>query len=586
MKESVAIAKEADTKKDFSPTRSDNSINHVRPEPERQLGSLRSVIEYISRDGGTPSVDSIATELSNMHTAQRASVLLALQRTHGNRYVQRVVSGIQAKLKVGQQGDVYEQEADRVAERVMRMSEPEIQRQVEEEQEEEILQRKPLVSGTPSVDSIATELSGMPTGGRAPALLALQQTHGNRYVQRAVAGIQAKLVVGQPGDIYEQEADRVADEVMRMPEPHVQRQAEEEEEEEEIQAKPLAEQITPLVQRQVEPEEEEEEPVQSKSLNNKASLMTANTQSKIQSLRGGGHPLPASTRAFFESRFGMDFSNVHVHTNSHAAELARSLNAKAFTKGKDVVFGAGQYVPWTSEGKRLIAHELTHVIHQLKGMEYLQRTITVNNRGCSPLPLDLSHNSTQIGAMFGTSIAYGLTNCAIRTPGHTNILGQMTNADQGEIWVENATVDPILEVQIYLTSNFGSGTCKYNWVLAHEERHKTRGCSIYGSKIPLLQSDLNALPGPTTRQAVSGNQAAVELERQALENRFRTILSCFRIEICRDIGRSNRQLDLLDYPIAFNSCPPPLPSIPVVPPIARYLSTCSTPPSGCPRTII
>lgn len=73
------------------------------------------MINNIKHDGGTPSVDSISTQLST-HTAQRAPVLLALQRTHGNRYVQRVVTGIQAKLKVGQSGDIYEQEVDQVAE--------------------------------------------------------------------------------------------------------------------------------------------------------------------------------------------------------------------------------------------------------------------------------------------------------------------------------------------------------------------------------------------------------------------------------------------------------------------------------------
>ena len=90
MKESVAIAKEANTKKEYLPTRSGNSIHRVRNEPERQISSLRRVIGNIRRDGSTPSVDSIATELSSMPVAQRASVLLALQRTHGNRYVQRV----------------------------------------------------------------------------------------------------------------------------------------------------------------------------------------------------------------------------------------------------------------------------------------------------------------------------------------------------------------------------------------------------------------------------------------------------------------------------------------------------------------
>ncbi len=115
MKESVAIAKDVAAKKDFSPTRSDNSILRLRDEPERQLGSLRAVIGNIRRNGGTPSVESIATELSDMPYSDRASALLALQHTHGNQYVQRVVTGIQAKLKVGQPGDKYEQEADRVA---------------------------------------------------------------------------------------------------------------------------------------------------------------------------------------------------------------------------------------------------------------------------------------------------------------------------------------------------------------------------------------------------------------------------------------------------------------------------------------
>jgi hypothetical protein len=81
-----------------------------------QLGSLRDVIGNIRCDGGKPSADSIATHLSSMHTAQRTPALLALQQTHGNRYVQRVVTGIQAKLKVGQPGDIYEQEVDQVAE--------------------------------------------------------------------------------------------------------------------------------------------------------------------------------------------------------------------------------------------------------------------------------------------------------------------------------------------------------------------------------------------------------------------------------------------------------------------------------------
>jgi hypothetical protein len=116
MKENVGFAKAVDAKKESSPTRSDNNIQGLRNKPERQFGSLRAVIDIISRDGGKPSVESIATHISSMHTTERTPALLALQCTHSNRYVQRVVTGIQAKLKVGQPGDVCEQEVDQVAE--------------------------------------------------------------------------------------------------------------------------------------------------------------------------------------------------------------------------------------------------------------------------------------------------------------------------------------------------------------------------------------------------------------------------------------------------------------------------------------
>jgi hypothetical protein len=95
----------------------------------------------------------------------------------------------------------------------------------------------------------------------AEKVLFLQRTAGNQAVQRLIksGALQAKLSVSEPGDIYEQEADRVADQVMRMPDPVLQRQEIPEEEEEKgiIQTKPLADSITSLVQRQVDEEEEE-----------------------------------------------------------------------------------------------------------------------------------------------------------------------------------------------------------------------------------------------------------------------------------------------------------------------------------------
>ena len=81
-------------------------------------------------------------------------------------------------------------------------------------------------------------------------------------------------------------------------------------------------------------------------------------------LRSPGQPLDPATRAFMEPRFGHDFSKVRVHTDGRAAELAQAVNALAYTVGRNMVFGMGQYVPGTSEGRRLMAHELTHVVQQ------------------------------------------------------------------------------------------------------------------------------------------------------------------------------------------------------------------------------
>jgi hypothetical protein len=223
--------------------------------------------------------------------------------------------------------------------------------------------------------------------------------------------IQAKLRIGQPNDKYEQEADRVAEQVMRMPEPRLQRQVEPEEQEEEtLQAKRLTEQITPLVQRQVEPEEEEEEeavqtkladgmqmqrqeepeeeeeePIQTKQVSTRASEVTPNLASRIQSLKGGGQPLPRSVRAFFEPRFGHNFSQVRVHTDAEAAETARVLNAQAFTTGHNVIFGAGQYGPGTSTGNRLLSHELTHVIQQSQRPLKLQPDFHLLSQTAEPI---------------------------------------------------------------------------------------------------------------------------------------------------------------------------------------------------------
>ena len=205
-----------------------------------------------------------------------------------------------------------------------------------------------------------------------------------RHILRSQT-LQPKLTIGAPNDKYEQEADRVAEQVMRMPEPWVQRPVEPEEEEEEkeaIQTK-LADGMQ--VQRQVEPEEEEEEPIQTKQVSTHAPPVTPNLATRIQSLKGAGQPLPPTVRSYMEPRFGHDFSRVRVHTDAKAAETARVLNAQAFTTGRNVIFGAGQYGPGTSTGNRLLSHELTHVIQQSQQPLKLQPDFHLLSQTAEPI---------------------------------------------------------------------------------------------------------------------------------------------------------------------------------------------------------
>jgi hypothetical protein len=150
---------------------------------------------------------------------------------------------------------------------------------------------------------------------------------------------QAKLSVSQPGDPYEQEADQVASQVMRMQAP---------------------DQFTVLsspdsLQRKCTACEEE--------IQRKASDSSLQSNSDIESqlsAKDGGSPLPDNVRAFMEPRFGSDFSQVRVHTDGEAVQMSRELGAQAFTYGSDVYFGAGKS-PGNNE---LTAHELTHVVQQ------------------------------------------------------------------------------------------------------------------------------------------------------------------------------------------------------------------------------
>ena len=184
--------------------------------------------------------------------------------------------------------------------------------------------------------------------------------------------IQAKLKVSQPNDKYEQEADCIADLVMQMPEPEVQRQPEEEEEEELIQSKPLAEQITPLVQRQIG--EEKERAAYANQMTGEDQKKDFTLQSRIYSINQAGTILSNADRTFYEPRFRSNFKEVRIHIDTMSDNLTRAFQARALTFGNNIFFRKGEYDPNSKFGKLLLAHELVHVLQQRDApMQEIQR---------------------------------------------------------------------------------------------------------------------------------------------------------------------------------------------------------------------
>ncbi|HTE77158.1 MAG TPA: DUF4157 domain-containing protein [Xanthobacteraceae bacterium] len=145
------------------------------------------------------------------------------------------------------------------------------------------------------------------------------------------SGLQRKLTIGASNDPLEQEADRIAGQVLAAP------------------AHPAISGAPPHIHR---------------FSGQWTGQMDAAPASVDQALASPGRPLEPTLREDMEQRFGHDFSQVRVHFDAAAEQSARDVNAHAYTAGRDMVFGAGRFAPRTHEGRRLIAHELTHVVQQ------------------------------------------------------------------------------------------------------------------------------------------------------------------------------------------------------------------------------
>ena len=203
----------------------------------------------------------------------------------------------------------------------------------------------------------------------------LQKSIGNHAVQKLMhanpdfnleIAIQPKLKISHSEDAYEQEASKVAEEVMKMSSSSSGSNMKL------LSPAPSNEVVDRKKCSKCEMKEEEVEEekvnISRKPLSDSSGLEASDEISnQISNIRAGADSglLPdSSTKEFMESRFGHDFSKVRIHIGEMASSSANAVNAVAYTVGNDIIFGEGQYRPHTLEGRKLLAHELTHVVQQ------------------------------------------------------------------------------------------------------------------------------------------------------------------------------------------------------------------------------
>lgn len=186
---------------------------------------------------------------------------------------------------------------------------------------------------------------------------------GPATIQPKSASPSGSLTIGQPNDKYEREADAMAYRVMHMPMKLAC-------------SKPLSSGGL-SIQAKCTACNHEEEKIQLKPLMMKSEggtpVATQALAAQLNNTKGSGGPLPSGTNNFMGQAFGVNFSHVRVHYGNSAIQMNQALNARAFTHGSDIYFNKGEYSPFSSAGKKLLGHELTHVVQQGKSQNKIQR---------------------------------------------------------------------------------------------------------------------------------------------------------------------------------------------------------------------
>lgn len=292
---------------------------------------------------------------------------------------------MQAKMAVSKPGDPQEQEADRVAEEVSRKPRS-ISRQANsgiqrasvnsedvEQQEQSIQASRQSSMQRAEEEGLAAKIQRAEEEGPATKLMREEETAATKLM-REEEDVQAK--------VQRQEDESLASKIMPM-----------EEEEAQTLAREESEESAPEI--------------------NQPGL-TDESEQRLAQLRGMGDAMQEDVRRDMESQFGTDFSEVKIHTGDDADKLCKEINARAFAVGNDVFFAAGEYAPETEAGRKLLAHELTHVVQQSGGINTkLYRSTTT--------PPPASPPAAPAAATSNTG------NCSVK--GHSDITYTIENSD-------------------------------------------------------------------------------------------------------------------------------------------------------------
>ena len=272
------------------------------------------------------------------------------------------------------------------------------------------------------------------------------QTIGNQIIQKLIKSgiIQPKLKISQPDDPYEREADRVADQIMRMSIPQ----------EKKIQRKNCS-----SCQMKDDKKKEDELKISRKPSSNNSNLTASSEISNQIMNTSGGRPLDSSTQSFMESRFNHDFSNVRIHDNSKSNELSRSINARAFTVGNNIFLGKNESIL----NKRLMAHELTHVMQQRSSEIILRQEGIPFPPGYNEYPIEIcycgkeyhtvqekrknygKHSRNTIIAISGITVGMGLSGAIASGVSAASISGVLRFIGKSVLPIEGSVVGSTLK---------------------------------------------------------------------------------------------------------------------------------------------